>query len=94
MNQMRKLTTIEQAALIETIGAPPLGNVATGSVQAFEQPDGQIAVVWTGVAIIPRLQYDSVLQVVDAEHHERGNWPDIESEPTLPSHPTQIGEQP
>jgi hypothetical protein len=64
---MRDLTTTQQAALIETIGAPPLGNVVAGSVAAREQPDGQVAVLWTGAAIIPRVQFDSVLNVVEAE---------------------------
>lgn len=64
---MRDLTTTEQAALIETIGAPPLGNVVAGSVAAREQPDGQIAVLWTGAAIIPRVQFDAVVNVVEAE---------------------------
>ncbi|WP_449408023.1 hypothetical protein [Microbacterium maritypicum] len=78
MNGMRELSTAEQAALIETIGAPPLGNVVAGSVVAREHPDGRVIVLWSGVAVIPRLQFDSVVQTVEAEQREREGWPDAD----------------
>lgn len=66
-----KLSMAEQGALIETIGATPLGNVVAGSVTAEPLGEDQALVRWVGVAIIPRIQYESVIRVVEAETRDR-----------------------
>lgn len=68
---MTTLSMAEQFALIETIGATPLRNVISGSVTADELDNGKTLIRWRGVAIIPELQYTSVLAAVEAESKAR-----------------------
>lgn len=62
------LSTREQVALIETIGLP-LENVVGGTVQAGGYPndESKIVIVWQGVAVIPRVQFDAVRGAVEIE---------------------------
>lgn len=68
---MSNLSMAEQFALIETIGATSLRNVVSGSVTADPLDNGKTLIRWRGVAIIPDLQYTSVLAAVEAETRER-----------------------
>lgn len=66
-----QLSMREQVALMETINILPLENIISGSVETHDAANGKVAVTFGGVAIIPRLQLESVRQVLDAERLAR-----------------------
>ena len=61
----------EQIALMQTISLTPLENVIAGSVHVSDYNAEKVAVTWGGIAIIPRLQLESVRRVLDQERLDR-----------------------
>lgn len=61
----------EQIALMQTISLTPLENIITGSVQVSDYSAEKVAVTWGGIAIIPRLQLESVRRVLAQERLDR-----------------------